>query len=212
MKVPLRRAVSSTTMKYLLFALLLAATAASAADKKTSPLDRFKSGATDSAAKDPILDVPLKDIDGKDTSLAAYKGNVLLLVNVASRCGNTPQYSDLQALHEKFKDQGLVVIGIPCNDFGAQEPGSNEEIKEFCSTKYKVTFPMLDKVHVKGPEQHPLYTALTGKEGAFPGDVKWNFGKFLVGRDGKPLKRIEPKTKVTDPEVVSSIEEALKQK
>lgn len=211
MKVPLRRAVSSTTMKYLLCALMFAATAASAADKKPSPLDRFSPGAS-AAAKDPILDVPLKDIDGKDTSLAAYKGQVLLLVNVASRCGNTPQYADLQALHEKFKDQGLVVIGVPCNDFGAQEPGTNEEIKTFCSSKYKVTFPMLDKVHVKGPEQHPLYSALTGKEGAFPGDVKWNFGKFLIGRDGKPLKRIEPKTKVTDPEVVSSIEEALKQK
>ena len=189
---------------------MLTATAVSAAEKK-SALDRFKP-ADSTAAKDPILDVPLKDIDGKDTSLAAYKGNVLLLVNVASRCGNTPQYSDLQALHEKFKDQGLVVIGIPCNDFGAQEPGTNDEIKEFCSSKYKVSFPMLDKIHVKGPEQHPLYAALTGKDSAFPGDVKWNFGKFLIGRDGKPLQRIEPKTKVTEPAVVASIEDALKKK
>ncbi len=199
--------------KHLLLALLLTATVfvASAAEKKPSALDRFKPAPTE-AAKDPILDVPLKDIDGKDTSLAAYKGNVLLLVNVASRCGNTPQYKDLQALHEKFKDQGLVVIGIPCNDFGGQEPGTNGEIKEFCSSKYKITFPMLDKIHVKGPEQHPLYTALTGEKGAFPGDVKWNFGKFLIGRDGKPLQRIEPKTKVSDPAVVTSIEDALKTK
>lgn len=198
-------------MKHLLLALLLATTAVSAADKKTSALDRFKPS-TPEAAKDPVLDVPVKDIDGKDTSLAAYKGSVLLLVNVASRCGNTPQYADLQALHEKFKDEGLVVLGIPCNDFGSQEPGTNDEIKEFCSTKYKVTFPMLDKMHVKGPEQHPLYTALTGENGAFPGDVKWNFGKFLIGRDGKPLQRIEPKTKVSDPAVVASIEDALKKK
>lgn len=200
-------------MKYLFLALMLAATAVSAADKKSpekkSALDRF-SPAT--ASKDPILDVPLKDIEGKDTSLKAYEGKVLLLVNVASRCGNTPQYSELQEVYEKFKDDGLVVIGIPCNDFGAQEPGTNEQIKEFCSTKYRVTFPMLDKIHVKGPEQHPLYTALTGEKGAFPGDVKWNFGKFLIGRDGKPLKRIEPKTKVSDPAVVSEIEAALKAK
>lgn len=197
---------------FLFLALMLTATTVSAADaKKQSALDRFKPAAAETA-KDPILDVPLKDIDGKDTSLAAYKGNVLLLVNVASRCGNTPQYADLQALHEKFKDQGLVVIGIPCNDFGAQEPGTNEEIKAFCSSKYKVTFPMLDKIHVKGPERHPLYTALTGEGSAFPGDVKWNFGKFLIGRDGKPIQRIEPKTKVTDPAVIASIEDALKKK
>lgn len=175
----------------LLIPALLAATCAMAADVK------------------PVSDIPLKDIEGKDTSLKAYAGKVLLLVNVASKCGNTPQYTGLEALHEKYKAQGLVVVGIPCNDFGGQEPGTNEQIKEFCSTKYKVTFPMLDKVHVKGAEQHPLYTALTGKEGAFPGDVKWNFGKFLIGRDGKPLKRIEPGIKPTDPALVKSIEDAL---
>jgi glutathione peroxidase len=143
------------------------------------------------------------------TSLAAHKGKVLLLVNVASECGLTPQYEGLQALHEKFKDQGLVVIGIPCNDFGAQEPGTNAEIKTFCVENYKVSFPMLDKIHLKGPEQHPLYAALTGKDGAFPGDVGWNFEKFLIGRDGKPLKRIDPSIEPTDAEVVSAIEAAL---
>jgi glutathione peroxidase len=180
-------------MKHLRFLLpaLLAATCAFAADTK------------------PVSDIPLKDIDGKDTSLKAYAGKVLLLVNVASKCGNTPQYAGLEALHEKYKSQGLVVVGIPCNDFGAQEPGTNDQIKEFCTTKYKVTFPMLDKVHVKGAEQHPLYAALTGKDGAFPGDVKWNFGKFIIGRDGKPLKRIEPGTKPTDPLLVKAIEDAL---
>ena len=161
------------------------------------------------AADKSILDIPLKDIDGKDTTLAAYKGKVLLVVNVASQCGLTPQYEGLQALHEKFKNEGLVVLGFPCNDFGAQEPGTNAEIKTFCTENYKVTFPMFDKIHVKGPEQHPLYAALTGKDGAFPGNVKWNFGKFLIGRDGKPLKRLDPNTEPTDAEVVSAIEAAL---
>lgn len=178
-------------MKSFLLALMLAATSAFAAD--TSPL----------------LDIPLKDIEGKATSLKAYQGKVLLLVNVASQCGNTDQYEGLQALHEKYKDKGLVVMGFPCNDFGAQEPGTNEEIKTFCTVKYKVTFPMFDKIHVKGPERHPLYAALTGPSGAFPGDVKWNFGKFLIGRDGKPLQRIEPGTEPTDPELVKAIEAAL---
>ncbi len=156
-----------------------------------------------------ILDIPLKDIDGKDTSLKGYQGKVLLMVNVASQCGLTPQYQGLQALHEQYKDKGLVVLGFPCNDFGAQEPGSNEEIKSFCSTNYKVTFPMFDKIHVKGPAQHPLYAALTGKDGAFPGDVGWNFGKFLIGKDGKPLQRFEPDVEPTDAGLVKAIEEAL---
>jgi glutathione peroxidase len=178
-------------MKKFLLPLLLAAATVVAAPSKS------------------IQDIPLKDIEGKDTSLKAYSGKVLLLVNVASRCGNTRQYTALQELHEKYESKGLVVLGFPCNDFGGQEPGTNEEIQEFCSTKYKVTFPMFDKLHVKGNEQHPLYTALTGPEGAFPGDVKWNFGKFLVARDGTPLKRIEPGTKPNDPAVIAAIEEAL---
>jgi glutathione peroxidase len=157
-----------------------------------------------------ITDIPLKDIDGKDTSLKAYAGKVLLIVNVASECGNTPQYAGLQALYEKHKDSGLVILGFPCNDFGAQEPGTNVQIKTFCTSNYKVTFPMFDKIHVKGTEQHPLYTALTGTSGAFPGDVTWNFGKFLIGRDGKPLQRFEPETEPTDPTLMKAVEDALK--
>ncbi|MDZ4289014.1 MAG: glutathione peroxidase [Prosthecobacter sp.] len=157
-----------------------------------------------------LYDIPLKDIDGKDTSLKAYQGKVLLIVNVASKCGNTPQYTQLQELHEKFKNEGLVVLGFPANDFGKQEPGTNAEIKDFCSTKYKVSFPMFDKVVVKGPEKAPLYAALTGPESPFPGDVKWNFGKFLVGRDGKIVARFEPKTKPDDTKVVEAIQTALK--
>ena len=156
-----------------------------------------------------LYDIPLKDINGKDTSLNAYKGKVLLIVNVASYCGNTPQYKGLEALYEKYKSQGFEVLGFPCNQFGKQEPGSNAEIKEFCTKTYNVTFPMFDKLEVKGPNQHPLYRELSGKSAAFPGDVRWNFGKFLVGRDGQVLKRIEPGVKPESPEVVKAIESAL---
>lgn len=159
-----------------------------------------------------LQDIALKDIDGKATSLKAYEGKVLLVVNVASRCGLTPQYKALEATHQKYKDKGFSVLGFPSNDFGAQEPGTNEEIKEFCSTKYNVTFPMFDKVHVKGPGQHPLYAALSGKDSPFPGDVKWNFGKFLIGRDGRIIKRFEPKVAPDSPEVTEAIEAALAQK
>lgn len=178
-------------MKRLALGLLLAATTMFAASAPS------------------LLEIPVRDIDGKETSLKAYQGKVLLVVNVASQCGLTPQYNGLQALYDKYKDKGLVVLGFPCNDFGAQEPGTNEEIKFFCTSEYKVTFPMFDKVHVKGAKQHPLYAALTGKDGAFPGDVKWNFGKFLIGRDGKPLHRFEPGTEPDDSTLLQAVENAL---
>jgi glutathione peroxidase len=160
-------------------------------------------------AASALYDIPLKDIDGKETSLKNYQGKVLMIVNVASRCGNTPQYKGLESLYQKYKDQGFVVLGMPCNQFGKQEPGSNAEIKEFCSKEYQVTFPMFDKLDVKGPSQHALYKELSGDSAAFPGDVKWNFGKFLVGRDGKVIKRIEPGVKPESPEVVKAVEAAL---
>ena len=156
-----------------------------------------------------LSDIPLKDINGKDTSLKAYKGQVLLIVNVASKCGYTPQYKSLEATYRKYKGQGLAILGFPCNQFGGQEPGTNEEIKEFCSSKYDVTFPLFDKLDVKGANQHPLYVALSGKDSPFPGDVKWNFGKFLVGRDGKIIKRWDSKVTPDSEEVTKAIEAAL---
>ena len=159
-----------------------------------------------------LQSIPFKDIDGKETSLKAFSGKVVLAVNVASRCGNTPQYSGLQALYDRLKDKGLVVVGFPCNDFGAQEPGTNAEIKEFCSKNYSVTFPMMDKVHVKGPEQHPLFKELTGPGSAFPGNVKWNFGKFLIGADGKVIARFEPGVEPDDAKLVKTVEDALPKK
>lgn len=161
------------------------------------------------SAASSVYDIPLKDIDQKPTSLKAYKGKVLLVVNVASQCGLTPQYQALEKLHKDYKGKGFTVLGFPCNDFGAQEPGSNEEIKQFCSSKYQVSFPMFDKLHVKGAGQHPLYAVLSGKTSPFPGDVKWNFGKFLIGKNGELLKRFEPKTTPDDPEVIKAIEAAL---
>ena len=156
-----------------------------------------------------LQEIPLKDIDGKATTLKAYDGKVLLVVNVASKCGYTKQYTGLEALHQKYAAKGFSVLGFPCNDFGGQEPGTAEEIKTFCSTKFSVTFPLFEKLHVKGAEQHPLYTALTGKSSPVPGDVKWNFGKFLIGKDGKILKRWDSKTEPGDKELTEAVEAAL---
>ena len=158
---------------------------------------------------DSVLDIKVKDIDGKDTSLNAYKGKVMLVVNVASKCGLTPQYKSLEAIHEKFRDKGFTVLGFPCNQFLSQEPGTNEEIKQFCSSKYNVTFPLFDKIDVNGAKRHPLYVALAGDKSPFPGDIKWNFGKFLIGRDGKILKRFEPRTTPDSKDVTEAIEAAL---
>jgi glutathione peroxidase len=156
-----------------------------------------------------LYEIPIKDINGKDTTLGAFTGKVLLIVNVASKCGLTPQYKALEALQEKYQDKGFVVLGFPCNQFGGQEPGTNEQIKEFCTSKYNVTFPLFDKIDVNGPKRHPLYVALAGADSPFPGDIKWNFGKFLIGRDGKIIKRFEPRTTPDSAEVTEAIEAAL---
>ncbi len=163
-----------------------------------------------SAQPKPLTDIPLKDIAGKDTSLKPFAGKVLLIVNVASQCGATPQYSGLEVLHKEYAARGLAVLGFPCNDFGAQEPGTAAEIKQFCTTNYKVTFPLFAKVRIAdGPEQHPLFNALTGKGSPLPGAVTWNFSKFLVGRDGKLLARFDTSTEPDDAALVKAIEKAL---
>lgn len=154
--------------------------------------------------------IPLKDIDGKPASLADYSGKVVLLVNVASKCGYTPQYKGLEELQQKYKSKGFTVIGVPSNDFGGQEPGSAKEIKEFCSSTYNVTFPLMEKIQVKGEGKHPLYEALTGKDAAYPGEIKWNFGKFLIGADGKVIKRYGSGDKPED--IAKDIEAALAKK
>lgn len=134
---------------------------------------------------------------------------MLLIVNVASKCGFTPQYAALEALSAKYLSQGLMVLGFPCNQFGGQEPGTSEEIRQFCTTKYGVTFPLFGKIEVNGVSRHPLYTALAGGGSPFPGDIKWNFTKFLLSRDGKILARFDSKTKPDAPQITQAIESAL---
>jgi glutathione peroxidase len=165
------------------------------------------------AAARSVYNFTLKSIDGKPVSLSEYHGKVLLLVNVASKCGFTPQYAALESLYEKYKDRGLVIVGIPANNFAGQEPGTNEEIKKFCSTKYNVSFPMMAKVSVLGDDKTPLYVFLTDKSvnPQIGGDIKWNFTKFLFDRNGKPVARFEPNVTPDSPQVVSAVESALKQ-
>jgi glutathione peroxidase len=160
-------------------------------------------------AAESIYDIPLKDIDGNNTSLKPYQGKVLIIVNVASKCGFTPQYIALEALYQKYKGQGLVVLGFPCNQFHQQEPGTDAEIKQFCTATYNVTFPMFDKLEVNGTNRHPLYVLLAGQGSPFPGDIGWNFTKFLIGRDGKIVNRFASPVKPDSAEVTQAIEAAL---
>ena len=153
--------------------------------------------------------IPLKTIRGKDTSLADYAGKVLLIVNVASKCGLTPQYEGLEALYREFKDDGLVVLGFPANEFAGQEPGTNEEIESFCTTNFGVDFPMFEKIVVNGEGIHPLYSALIAQSDTPDAEISWNFEKFLVGRDGSVLARFSPRTPPEDPDLVAAIRAAL---
>jgi glutathione peroxidase len=156
-----------------------------------------------------FFDFTLTALDGTPLPLAEFRGKAVLLVNVASRCGLTPQYAELEALWREAGDLGLVVLGLPCNQFGAQEPGSAEEIRAFCSTRYDVTFPMTAKTEVNGPGQHPLYAWLTGSDAAFPGRIQWNFEKFLIGADGGVLGRFEPTVRPQDGGLKAAIADAL---
>ena len=157
-----------------------------------------------------VLDQAFKLLDGTPTSLAAYRGKAVLVVNTASECGYTPQYAGLEELYEKYKGRGLVVLGFPCNDFGGQEPGGAAEIKTFCESKFHVSFPLAEKVHAKGGEKHPIYKALTEDAPApIKGEVKWNFTKFLLDTNGAVVARFEPATTPTAPELVAAVEKAL---
>jgi glutathione peroxidase len=158
-----------------------------------------------------VHDFTLTDINGQPMPLAQFKGKVLLLVNVASACGLTPQYNGLQKIHTNKSADGFSVIGMPCNQFGAQEPGTEAEIKNFCSTKFDVTFPMTSKIDVNGPGRHPLYEFLAGKQAKFPGDITWNFEKFLISRQGEVIARFEPKQGPMNEELRAAINQALAQ-
>lgn len=162
-------------------------------------------------AESPVLSQKVKTLAGKPTDLSQYQGKVLLIVNVASKCGLTPQYEALQKVHDKYKKEGFTVLGFPCNQFGLQEPGSPEEIATFCKENYGVTFDLFEKIDVNGPKAAPLYKYLTSKEGTpkDPGDVKWNFEKFLISRDGKVVQRFRSRTEPDSAEVTKAIEAEL---
>jgi glutathione peroxidase len=160
---------------------------------------------------DPMWSAPIKTLRGKPMSLADLKGKALLLVNVASQCGNTPQYTALEALQKKYEAKGFTVVGFPCNQFGEQEPGTPEEIEKFCSVNYGITFPITEKIEVNGEHRHPIYAALTPIADASgrSGDIQWNFEKFVISADGTKVTRFAHKTKPDDPAVIAAVEQAL---
>lgn len=161
------------------------------------------------ASAPDLLNIPVNDISGKQTTLGSHPGKVILVVNVASKCGYTRQYEGLETLYKKYKDRGLVVAGFPSNEFGGQEPGSDEEILKFCTSKFNVTFPMFSKISVNGSGAHPLFAALTGSAAGHPGPVKWNFNKFLISKDGALIQRFESKVEPDSQELTAAIESAL---
>lgn len=174
-------------------------------------LESSATSMTKTAPAKSIYEINVTDIDGKDINLGKYKNKIVMYVNTASQCGYTPQYKGLQAIYDKYKDRGFVILGFPANNFGGQEPGSNEEIKEFCTLKYKVTFPMFAKISVTGDDLHPLYQFLTSKETnpEFAGDITWNFNKFLTNEKGETIARFSSKETPESKEVTNAIEKAL---
>lgn len=166
---------------------------------------------TEAVAEKSVYDFTMMDINGKDIKLDAYRGKTVLLVNTASKCGYTPQYEGLERIYEKYKDRDFIILGFPANNFMGQEPGSNEEIKEFCTLKYKVSFPMFAKISVKGADQHPLYNFLTNPktDAQFAGDISWNFNKFLIDRNGNVVARFDSKARPESDEVTGAIEKYL---
>jgi glutathione peroxidase len=186
-------------------------TAAAADPAKLPPAGQAPPALAVTKELDPMWNAQIKTLQGKDTKLASYKGKALLLVNVASKCGLTPQYSTLEALQKKYEPKGFTVIGFPCNQFGGQEPGTAQDIETFCSTTYGVTFPMMEKVEVNGPGRHEIYQALTPLKDAkgHTGDIRWNFEKFVVSSDGTKITRFDPKTSPDDPALIAAVEAAL---
>ena len=186
------------TVSISMISLLILSSLPTAQQKEKTPVE-----------KKDLYSFTMKTIDGKDKPLAEYKGKVLLVVNVASFCGYTPQYKELEEVYQKYKEKGFVILGFPANNFGRQEPGSDEEIKTFCDTKYNVTFDLFSKISVKGDDQHPLYQYIT-KDSPFPGDVKWNFQKYLVDRKGNIVATFSSRIKPTAENVIQQIELLLK--
>lgn len=195
----------------LLTAALAAGVIAGCATAQEMPAENAPVQEAPKKEESTVLQFKMESLDGKEVDLSKYKGKVTMIVNTASKCGNTKQYADLQKLHEKYAEKGLAILGFPANEFGKQEPGSNEEIGEFCQKNYGVKFDMFSKIVVKGEGKAPLYQYLTSAETnpQFPGEISWNFEKFLIGRDGKIAARFAPKVKPESPEVIAAIEAEL---
>lgn len=199
-------------MKRTVFAMSACVIGFCAAVLLADPPSEPSAAAASKPEAGPVLNHTVKNIDGQEVNLADYKGQVLLVVNVASACGLTKQYKDLQALHEQYKEQGLKVLGFPSNDFGGQEPGTESQIREFCTKNYGVTFDMFSKVTVLGPDKDPFFAQLTdpSRKDGFGGDITWNFAKFLIDRNGRLVARFDPKVNPMDPKVIEAIEQALR--
>lgn len=190
------------------FVLVLSMIALGSGPMAGLPVRAEQEGMLMAAKTTSLYEFTMDDIDGKPVNLGSYKGKVLLVVNTASLCGNTPQYTDLETIYEQYRDKGFEVLAFPANNFGQQEPGTNAEIKGFCLTKYSVSFPLFSKISVKGSDKHPLYQYLT-EQSPFPGEVEWNFQKYLVDRSGNVVGRFHHRTKPLSPEVVKEIERVL---
>lgn len=189
-------------------------TAAAGDPKNLPPAGTAPPATTMTKELEAMWDAPIKTLQGKDTKLAEMKGKALLLVNVASKCGLTPQYTTLEALQKKYAAQGFTVVGFPCNQFGGQEPGTAQEIETFCSTTYGVTFPMMEKIDVNGPDRHAIYKTLTtiADDKGEAGDITWNFEKFVVSADGSKITRFSPRVKPDDPKLIAAVEAGLPKK
>jgi glutathione peroxidase len=206
-----RREAMTSLSGYLFIALCLCSFVFAAADATPAPTTQ---PTADAGTVAPVLRYTMKSLDGKDVNLAQYQGKVILMVNTASKCGNTPQYKPLEALYNKYADQGFVILGFPSNDFGHQEPGTDADISTFCTKNYGVTFDMFSKVDVKGENQCDLYHYLTSPDTdkPFAGDITWNFEKFLISRDGNIVARFKPKTQPDSAQVIAAIEAELGKK
>jgi glutathione peroxidase len=191
-----------------LFAALSVLTLSSGAMIGLPDLRAEQEGLLMAAKTTGLYDFTMDDIDGTPVNLGKYRGKVLLVVNTASFCGNTPQYADLQSMYEQYRDKGFEILAFPANNFGQQEPGTNAEIKSFCYTKYSLAFPLFSKISVKGEDKHPLYRYLT-EQSPFPGEVEWNFQKYLVDRSGNVVGRFHHRTKPLSPEIVTEVERVL---
>ena len=200
-------------MKPFLMLLLLLSLVLSGCNTTTETTMKSESPAENTALPTSVLDFTMKDITANDVALNSYSGSVIMIVNTASKCGFTPQYAGLEELYKRFRDKGFIVLGFPANDFLWQEPGSDEDIQQFCTMNYGVTFPMFSKISVKGNDIHPLYAWLTGKDSnpEFSGSISWNFNKFLVGRNGAVINRFGSRTDPLSDEVVTAVEAALAQ-